>query len=75
MSLPLEGRVVYDVGAWEGTTALALSRRVGPTGQIWAFEPNPESVARMRTNLELNAVQNVKILEFAVGDAHEVVAL
>jgi FkbM family methyltransferase len=69
LELPLEGRTVYDVGAWEGTTALALARRVGPSGSVLAFEPNPAAAAKLRTNLALNGVTNVSLLDVAVGDS------
>jgi FkbM family methyltransferase len=69
LELPLEGRTVYDVGAWEGTTALALARRVGPSGSVWAFEPNPTAAAKLRRNLGLNGMTNVSLLDVAVGDS------
>lgn len=75
VELPLEGRTVYDVGAWEGTTALALARRVGPSGSVWAFEPNPTAAAKLRRNLGLNAVTNVSLLDVAVGDCTREVEL
>ena len=39
-SLNLEGKVVYDIGAWTGKgTTLLFSRLVGESGLVYAFEP------------------------------------
>ena len=47
------GMVVYDVGANVGYISLLLARRVGPQGQVFAFEPLPANQERLRRNLEL----------------------
>ena len=48
------GQTVLDVGAWEGSYTLLFAERVGPTGHVYAFEPDP----RARTNLEANIAAN-----------------
>jgi FkbM family methyltransferase len=67
----LEGGVAYDVGAWEGITTLALARRVGASGQVVAFEPNPAAARRLYHNLRLNPEQEprIRLLETAVSDS------
>jgi len=47
------GMVVYDVGANIGYISLLLARRVGPGGQVYAFEALPANQARLRANLAL----------------------
>ncbi|MDW8396212.1 MAG: FkbM family methyltransferase [Anaerolineae bacterium] len=64
---PWAGKVVYDVGAWEGVFTLFFARAVGQVGAVVAFEPNPQSVARARENVALNGFTNVCVLEVALG--------
>jgi FkbM family methyltransferase len=42
------GDTVLDVGSYRGAYALALSRRVGPNGRVWAIEPFPPNAAALR---------------------------
>ena len=62
------GMVVLDLGANKGVTAVALAKRVGPEGQVHAFEPVPEYYAALMGNLVLNEVDNVRIHQLAVTD-------
>ena len=45
--------VVYDIVANRGYFALALLSNV-PGVRLFAFEPNPEVMSKLRANLELN---------------------
>ncbi|MFN4295091.1 MAG: FkbM family methyltransferase [Thermoflexales bacterium] len=65
---PWAGRVVYDVGAWEGVFTLFFARAVGATGQVIAFEPNPFNAMRLRENLALNGLTNARLVELALGE-------
>jgi FkbM family methyltransferase len=53
-SLDLRGKIVYDIGSYEGIFSLFAARAVGPTGRLIVCEPNPESFRRTSTNLQLN---------------------
>lgn len=64
---PKPGDVVLDLGANIGTTAAVLSRIVGPSGRIYAFEPAVEAI--LKKNLELNGIENVEVVSQAVGEA------
>ncbi|REJ67260.1 MAG: FkbM family methyltransferase [Planctomycetota bacterium] len=66
MNLDLEGKVVYDIGVFEGITTMFFSRRAK---QVVSYEPNPGSLARVRENLRLNNVTNVELRDRAVGNA------
>lgn len=55
-----------DVGANVGIYSLLAARAV-PQGQVLAFEPNPITAERMRTNLRLNGIDNVIVRASAVG--------
>ena len=48
------GDVVFDVGGCWGDTALYFAELVGPEGRVYTFEFDPENLAVMRRNLELN---------------------
>ena len=62
------GMCAYNVGANYGFFTLALARLVGPSGRVIAFEPNPPVVARLRENVAINHLTNVKVEPVAVSD-------
>ncbi|HEX2267748.1 MAG TPA: FkbM family methyltransferase, partial [Actinomycetota bacterium] len=61
------GMVVLDVGANFGIYSVIAGARVGSTGRVFAFEPVPENVQYLRTNIDLNGLGNVEIVPEAVG--------
>lgn len=71
LSLPLEGKVIYDIGAHVGAYALYFSGRVGPRGRVVAFEPQPENFRKLRRNLERNGVENVSAFALGLGASRE----
>lgn len=68
-SLQLQNKVVFDVGAHIGITAMFFARAVGAEGQVIAFEPNPRSCHSLRENIAINNFSNIKIFEVGLGDA------
>jgi FkbM family methyltransferase len=60
------GMVVFDVGANVGFYTLLLAGRVGPTGRVHAFEPDPLSFGILRRRAAGRS--NVEITQTAVGD-------
>ena len=66
--LSLAGKVAYDVGANEGSHALALRRRTGAAGRVYAFEPEPGAFARLTRVLALNRLSNVAAFAVALSD-------
>ncbi|HET7377837.1 MAG TPA: FkbM family methyltransferase [Anaerolineae bacterium] len=54
------GDVCIDAGANCGYHSLLLSRLVGDSGGVIAFEPDPTHFVRLIKNLELNNVGNVR---------------
>ncbi len=54
LGLNLEGKVVYDVGAYEGMFSMFAARAIGTAGTLVIFEPNPRNLQSTRRNLELN---------------------
>ena len=61
------GDTVFDIGANIGFFSTLLSRLVGPTGIVVAFEPEPENLSLLRVNIDINRCDNVKIVASAVG--------
>lgn len=64
-SLDLRGKVVYEVGAFQGLLTLFFSSRAA---EVIAYEPNPPSYERVLENLRLNRRGNVRLRQLAVGD-------
>jgi FkbM family methyltransferase len=55
--------VFFDIGAHEGWYTLNIRKKF-PLSTIYAFEPDASS---LRKNLQLNSVDDVKIVECAIG--------
>ncbi|HVS29613.1 MAG TPA: FkbM family methyltransferase [Solirubrobacteraceae bacterium] len=62
------GEAAIDVGANYGMYAYPLSRAVGRSGSVHAFEPIPFTVTTLRTVLRLLRVHNVVIHDQACGE-------
>lgn len=62
------GMTVFDVGANVGYYTLLMSRRVGHTGRVFAFEPNQANIAILKKHILLNGLKNVEVIEAAVSD-------
>lgn len=63
------GDIVFDVGANIGWYTLLAATSVKKTGQVFAFEPVPESRRRLIENCSLNGCDNVKVFDLALGRA------
>jgi hypothetical protein len=61
------GDVVIDVGANIGTHAVALAGLVGPTGHVFAYEPQPRLHRFLAANIALNEIDNVSAYQIAIG--------
>lgn len=61
------GMHVADVGSNLGLYTLELARLAGPTGRVYAFEPDPLMFAALRENLAANRATNVETFACAIG--------
>lgn len=61
------GMVALDIGANVGHHTVMLSRLVGPTGRVHAFEPDPRTFVDLRTNVQANRGANVQIINSALA--------
>lgn len=63
-----QGTTTFDVGANVGIYTVALARAVGLDGLVVAVEPDPANLRRLRGNLALNSIGNVRVVEAVAGD-------
>ena len=62
------GQTVVDIGANVGVYALSLARRVGPTGQVWAFEPASATAALLEASITANGTTWLRLQSQALSD-------
>ena len=63
--------VAYDVGAHFGFMSLALSKLVGKTGRVFAFEPIPENRVAIDRLIDMNRLhQVVQVIPLALGESN-----
>lgn len=63
------GMTALDLGAQSGFYSLLLSRLVGPSGTVVAFEPLPANYRVLLENIELNGLNNITARPEAVTEA------
>jgi FkbM family methyltransferase len=64
------GMAVLDVGAHIGYFSVVAGKRVGPTGQIWSFEPDPANRASLERNVAANGMDDrISVVPLAVASA------
>ncbi|HWC00599.1 MAG TPA: FkbM family methyltransferase [Bryobacteraceae bacterium] len=64
--LDLRGKVVYDVGAFQGLLTLFFARQAR---QVIAYEPNTNNHKRLLENLSLNRLSNVHVRKTGIGSS------
>src|SRR5262245_55376099 len=67
------GSCVIDIGANVGDYSALAAQLVGPAGRVYAFEPAPDTAARLRERFA--TASQVSIIEAAVGDVTRTVRL
>jgi SAM-dependent methyltransferase len=58
-----KGAVVADVGAGSGYMTVKLSKRVGPTGMVYANDIQPEMLRLLGLRLQADKVTNVTLVQ------------
>ena len=53
------GAVLIDVGAHIGYFTMKGAAKVGPTGRVLSFEPNPETLEQLRSNVIASHVERI----------------
>ena len=70
-----QGGVFLDVGAHIGYFSMKAAVRVGKTGHVVAFEPNPETLTLLRENVAANQAENVIVEPIACTDREQMLTL
>jgi FkbM family methyltransferase len=63
-----KGDVAVDIGCHKGAYTYWMRRRVGPTGAVFAFEPQPRQVEYLRNAFTLMSYDNVVLVPKAVSN-------
>ncbi len=62
------GQCVVDIGAHKAAFTYWMAKRVGPTGQVVAFEPQPDLAEYLRDVARRIGPDTVRVLELALSD-------
>ena len=62
------GQVAVDIGCHKGAYTYWMRRRVGASGAVYAFEPQPKQVAYLREAFSAMRYDNVAIVPMAVSN-------
>lgn len=63
---------ILTLGGHIGVHIGLLSRLVSPEGKLYVFEPNPDSLNYLKTNIMLNPVYNIKLFEKAAFSENKI---
>lgn len=65
------GAICFDIGANIGLMTIDFAKKVGPKGQVLAFEPHPEISKVLSANIERNNLSDrVQIFNCGLADAN-----
>lgn len=64
------GDIALDIGANLGLVSLRMASRVGATGRVHAFEPNPRMTGYLAKTLERNPSLPISLHRIALGSAN-----
>lgn len=69
------GATFVDVGAHIGYYSLKAAPVVGPGGQVFAVEPNPETLPKLRENVQASHAGMVRVEPYACSDSEATLEL
>jgi len=73
--IPRKGWIILDVGAHIGIYSIRVSKLVGDSGLVCAFEPNPLTYYWLRENVFLNGANNIRTFPIALGNKNRLMKL
>lgn len=62
------GDVCFDIGANIGIYSIIMAHLVGPTGEVRAFEPDPQNWPWIEKNAAQNNLSQISVHKYAVGE-------
>ena len=65
--LSKHSKTIIDIGAHTGIYSIVAAKS-NPQAKVFSFEPHPYNYARLKSNVELNNLKNVQLVNKAVGD-------
>jgi len=68
IALSRKSKTIADIGANTGLFSI-LASIANPESEIFAFEPYAANAERMKINLKLNSITNIKLYEMAIGES------
>ena len=74
MAITRPDSVAIDVGANVGIHTIPIAASA-PLARVLAIEPLPGNAARLRENADANSIENIDVIEVAVGSQEGVVTL
>lgn len=63
------GMNIVDIGAHIGYYTLIAAKRSGPTGKVFAFEPEPRNFSLLSKNVSANKNDTVTVINTALSDS------
>ena len=70
-----EGQIIIDAGAYLGGFALYAAKKVGGTGKVIAFEPDPNNFEILKSIVNKSGLKNIILIKKALGNAVKKVKL
>ena len=67
VELSKDKKCVFDVGAHIGLVTMPVSKMLGTSGQVIAFEPSAANCRALSQHLTLNNLSNVKVVNCLIG--------
>jgi FkbM family methyltransferase len=72
--LKLKDFTIYDIGGYIGLMAVFFSKKSGPGGQIFVFEPNEDNIKKINEHLDLNQSTNTTVINLGIGEGRKSVS-
>lgn len=62
------GMSVLDVGCGPGRLSIPVAKRIGPDGEVTAFDIQPAMLQRVRAKAQAENLRNIRFVQGGVGD-------
>ncbi len=69
------GMRIIDIGANYGCYALSMAKLAGAEGRLWAFEPASSTASFLQQSIEVNGLDQIKLIRAALSNKQEEASL